>query len=127
MAFCTDDIRGVGYAWVQYVVGPERYARFGLRAAMATMVGCITSLLTMMSIYAAGLAVLTCTRSGRNGVRASNKPPTRIEDLLNIGTDYCVGVCYESEFYFSVMPFLASNAAAHFLSSRESDSSASFR
>ena len=33
-------------------------ARFGLRAAMATMVGCMTSLLTMMSISAAGLGAL---------------------------------------------------------------------
>lgn len=33
-------------------------ARFGLRAAMATMAGCMTSLLTMMSISAAGLGAL---------------------------------------------------------------------
>ncbi|MDD2882160.1 MAG: LysE family translocator [Rhodoferax sp.] len=33
-------------------------ARFGLRAAMATMVGCMTSLLAMMSISAAGLGAL---------------------------------------------------------------------
>lgn len=33
-------------------------ARFGLRPAMATMVGCMTSLLAMMSISAAGLGAL---------------------------------------------------------------------
>jgi threonine/homoserine/homoserine lactone efflux protein len=33
-------------------------ARFGLRGAMATMVGCMTSLLAMMSISAAGLGAL---------------------------------------------------------------------
>jgi threonine/homoserine/homoserine lactone efflux protein len=33
-------------------------ARFGLRSAMATMVGCMTSLLAMMSISAAGLGAL---------------------------------------------------------------------
>ncbi len=33
-------------------------ARFGLRAAMASMVGCMTSLLTMMSISAAGLGAV---------------------------------------------------------------------
>jgi threonine/homoserine/homoserine lactone efflux protein len=33
-------------------------ARFGLRAAMATMVGCMTSLLTMMCVSAAGLGAL---------------------------------------------------------------------
>jgi len=33
-------------------------ARFGIRAAMATMVGCMTSLLAMMSISAAGLGAL---------------------------------------------------------------------
>ena len=33
-------------------------ARFGVRAAMATMVGCMTSLLAMMSISAAGLGAL---------------------------------------------------------------------
>jgi threonine/homoserine/homoserine lactone efflux protein len=33
-------------------------ARFGLGAAMATMVGCMTALLTMMSVSAAGLGAL---------------------------------------------------------------------
>jgi threonine/homoserine/homoserine lactone efflux protein len=33
-------------------------ARFGLRAAVATMAGCMTALLTMMSISAAGLGAL---------------------------------------------------------------------
>lgn len=33
-------------------------ARFGLRAAMATMLGCMTSLLAMLSISAAGLGAL---------------------------------------------------------------------
>jgi threonine/homoserine/homoserine lactone efflux protein len=33
-------------------------ARFGLRSAMSTMVGCMTSLLAMMSISAAGLGAL---------------------------------------------------------------------
>ena len=33
-------------------------ARLGLRAAVATMLGCMTSLLTMVAISAAGLAAL---------------------------------------------------------------------
>ena len=36
-------------------------ARFGLRAAIATMAGCLTALLTMMSISAAGLGALLHT------------------------------------------------------------------
>jgi len=36
-------------------------ARFGLRAAMATMAGCMTSILTMMAISAAGLGALLHT------------------------------------------------------------------
>jgi threonine/homoserine/homoserine lactone efflux protein len=36
-------------------------ARFGLRAAVATMAGCLTALLTMMSISAAGLGALLHT------------------------------------------------------------------
>jgi threonine/homoserine/homoserine lactone efflux protein len=36
-------------------------ARFGLRSAMATMAGCMTSLLAMMSISAAGLGALLQT------------------------------------------------------------------